>query len=152
MPSKKITLKLIDVYGLFISITETEKANKVIPFKLAWELADIKEAFKKSAVRLEEERNKIFKELGTPDGEDGNFKIEVENVDKLNKTVQDLYNTEIEVEFTPIPVSRFEAAKDFNFATGAFEALRKDVIEFPVAKPKMEAVKKEEPVEAEVVN
>ena len=150
MPSKKLSLKLIDIYGIFLSLVETEKVNtKGIPFKLAWELADVKEAFKKPSQRLEEERMKIFGELGTAkEDQPGNFEIEAGNVSKVNDKIKELNETEVEVEFTPIHISKFEAAKDFQFAPGTFETLRTHVIEFPVPKKKEEEKKVEEPVDA----
>jgi hypothetical protein len=152
MAIKKLSLKLIDIYAVFMAIAETEKLNvKGIPFKLAWELSDVKEAFKKPSVRWEEERNKIFSDLGTAkDDNPGSFEIEAENISKVNKRIAELNDTEVEVEFNAIHLSKFETAKDFQFAPGAFETLRKYVIEFPKKEEKKAETKeqKEEPVEA----
>jgi len=135
MPSKKTKLKTIDSYSIFLSITETEKVNKALPFKLAWELADIKEEFKKHAVRYEEQRTAIFKELGT-ESELGGYTFAEGVTKELEARIKELNETEIEVEFTPITLARIEAFKEMQFAAGAFEVLRKEIIEFPAPKEK----------------
>lgn len=133
MAIKKLTIKLVDLYSVFLHLTETEKANKSFPFKLAWQVADIKAVLLKHAQRVEEERNKIFEQYGEQetDKPPGNFKVKVENIEKVNIAIKELNETEVEVEFNPIPISLLEAFKDLQFAAGAFEVLRKDFIEFP---------------------
>jgi hypothetical protein len=137
MPSKKFKIQTLEIYKIFLSIAETERANKALPFKLAWELTDIKEEFKKHAVRYEEERTKIFEALGTKD-ESGGFTFAPGKTEELEAKIKELNETEIEIEFTPILLSRIEAFKDMQFAAGAFEVLRKEVIEFPAPKEKKE--------------
>lgn len=135
MTNKKLSLELVEIYAVFLAVTETEKVNtRGIPFKLAWELADLKEAFKKPAQRLEEERNKILQDIGVPQGTAGKFEIEAKNVEILKTRMTELNETQVDVEFTPIHISRFP--EEFQFAAGAFETLRKHVIEFPEPKEK----------------
>lgn len=141
MPSTiKKSLELVEIYGTFIALAETEKVNpKGIPFRLAWEISDVKESFKKHASRYEEERAKIFAELGKQKGVDtGSFEVEVDNVPIINSRIKELNTTVVEVDFVPIAIGRFEAADGFQFAPGAFETLRKNVIEFPAEKKKEE--------------
>lgn len=141
MPSKTLKLPMLELYGLFVALVEVEKVNTTMPFKLSWDLDDIKEEIKKPCARFEEQRLKILRELGK-EKEGGQFEILEENKDAFQKQMDEINNVEVEVDINPIPLSLFETAKDFQFARGTFAVLRKYIIDFPVK----ESQKKEEVV------
>jgi hypothetical protein len=139
MPSKKLKLPIIDLYSIYVAILEVEKVNTAMPFKLSWDLDDIKEIMKKPCTRFEEQRLKVLREVGKErDGFPGQFEIEPDKKEEFTKQLEEINNVEVELEINTIPLALFETAKDFQFATGTFAILRKYVIEFPEKKVKEE--------------
>lgn len=135
--AEKTKLKLIDAYGIFQAIVNSEKVNtRGIPFKLSWELSDVKEALQKHVTRYEEERNKVFKDLGKEKADQpGTYEIEQKDLNAVDERIKELNEMEVEIEIEPVPLGRFENA-NFQFAPGAFDALRKQIIKFPDEKKK----------------
>lgn len=136
MNTKKTqSLKLIDTYTMFIAVQQTEAANKFLPFKLAWQLSDIKEILQKPASKLESQRNIIFTTHGeikdsSRGGSDVSFAAE--KIDVVTTELDELYQIEVDVTFNSINISELESCKDLQFPAGAFEVFKKfNIISFP---------------------
>lgn len=91
--------KLVQAYESFTSL---QKSN-TLPFKIAWEVADILESLEKHYKRFLDEKNKLIKEYGKPDEKNKEvYMIEPDKINLFNEKFEGLGKTEIDITLIKI--------------------------------------------------
>ncbi len=122
---KKIKLKLEDIIesDAAFAMIQSDKEQKP-SFKLGYRLAKISRSLTNDVKSYQESMQKFFDEHGKKDDK-GNMTIDKKNtklVEKHNKQKKELLETEVEVEFQPIPMYLFEE-DEMKFNTAILSAL-----------------------------
>lgn len=95
-------IELYKVVQAYESFTNLQKSN-ALPFKLAWDVADLLEPLEKHYKRFLDEKNKLIKEYGEPDEKNKEmYMIEPNKVDLFNEKFGELGKTEIDVTLVKI--------------------------------------------------
>lgn len=108
-----ITMTLNDIFNAAPALREI--SNKEFPGFVTFKIARIIRELDKEIQLFEAEREKIAYKYGEKDDngmlvvlEGGNIKIPDENITECNNELQALFNTEIEINVSKLPLSIFE--------------------------------------------
>lgn len=83
-------IQLYKIVAAVECLTEIQKNNE-IPFALAWKIADVIEPLEKHFKRFQDEKDKIVKNLGSPDKKNAAvYLIKPENTEKFEKSIKEL--------------------------------------------------------------
>lgn len=106
-----VKVKLIDIVNSREALSNL--MNEKLPMVVSYKLAKIFKAVAPELDILEQQRQKMIRDLGEPiDEEDGAWRVKRENESKFQKEFELLLKEEVELDFDPVPVSVFEALDD----------------------------------------
>ena len=108
-----ITMTLNDIFNAVPTLREI--SNKEFPGFVTFKIARIIRELDKEIQLFEAEREKIAYKFGEKDDngqlivlDNGNIKIQDESIAECNQELQALFNTEVEINASKLPVNIFE--------------------------------------------
>lgn len=100
------------------AILYDEGEERKLPFRVKYKLSYVKNFLQEEAQAYEEERQKLIREFGEEaENEDGTTSIEVKDPEKLKEfhlALQEILDTEISREFTPIKEEDLRPIEDLE--------------------------------------
>lgn len=115
------TLKIEEVRASAITILknwEVNKNNIKLPIKSMYNLLKLKKTFETEVARVDDLIKIIMEKYGAVLQENGSFKVPEDKVAEVNKEMQELGETEVDIEYSPIQI-----ADDSNIPSDIFEAI-----------------------------
>lgn len=108
-----VKVKLLDIVNSREALSTL--MNEKLPMVVSYKLAKIFKIVAPELDLLEQQRQKMIRELGEPlseDEENGAWKVKKENEKEFQKQFEELLQEEVELDFDPVPVSIFDALDD----------------------------------------
>lgn len=91
--------KIVQAYESFINL---QKSN-ALPFKLAWDVADLLEPLEKHYKRFLDEKNKLVKEYGEPDEKNKEiYTIKPEKISLFNNKIEEIGKIQVDIKLVKI--------------------------------------------------
>ena len=100
-------------------------ANTKMPVKTSYRLNKMLRKVSKEVEIYEEERKKIFDELGEEIGEEGTLQIPKDKMDEATELFEELVSEEIEVELPEVTLEHLSSMELTPLELGALEPLLK---------------------------
>lgn len=98
-------IELYKVVQAYESFTNLQKSN-ALPFKLAWDVADLLEPLEKHYKRFLDEKNKLIKEYGEPDEKNKEmYMIKSEKMEVFNTKFEEIGKIEIDIK-APVKIDK----------------------------------------------
>jgi len=120
----KRKFKLEDVYTIFLAILTLEQSNKVLPFKLAWALSDIKDGLKKHAIRFETEKASMLEKFGTKVENSSSYTFSEENSKAFGEAISVLQAVEVTVEIPYLTLEMLNSAASLDIPSGVLPVIK----------------------------
>jgi hypothetical protein len=136
-PEEKLPIELVPqfflgaLYDRFTALLELERGCEKFPFKLAWQIDDLKELLKPFATKYEVRMHEILKRFGEPAVTQtkvpGQVTYNIKDPVGYKKATEELFRTEVEFDerkIKAISVAELEKVKDLVVAPEALRILR----------------------------
>lgn len=101
------TMSNIDIYNKASMLLEAFKEDMSLPVKVNFYLQKNKNNMVEMAKDIEKTRMEIVEKYGNLDEETGNYTFSDENIETVNKELEDLFTLEQDVKINPIDIEWF---------------------------------------------
>lgn len=107
-----IKVKLIDIVNSREALSTL--MNEKLPMVVSYKLAKIFKVVAPELDLLEEQRQKLIRELGEAlsDDDDGAWRVTKANEKEFQRQFEELLQEDVELDFEPVPVSIFDALSE----------------------------------------